>query len=74
MDSESAIALITEIKKTPYAVRMMKLSTREWDFINSINHLAKLGKSLSDKQGWRLQELYRISQGSLSKVWREVIK
>lgn len=74
MSPEDAQALITEIKQTPYGVRIMKLSTREWDFVNSIDHLTKIGKTLTPKQGWRLQSIYRTSQGNGKVVYREVIK
>ena len=74
MTPSDALILITEIKSTPYGTRIMRMSTKEWDFVNSIDHLAKLGKTLSNKQGWRLSELYRKSQGHGHKRYSRVEK
>jgi hypothetical protein len=72
MQSNDAIILVAEIKKTPYSERIKKLSTREWDFINSIEHWAQSGRKLTSKQGWRLQEIYRIAMGAYSKRYSNI--
>ena len=72
MTPTDARALIQAIKETPWAVRNMKSSSREWDFVNSIDHLTKLGKTLTPKQGWKLESLFRVSQGHYNKRYSRV--
>lgn len=58
MLNKDAKILIEKIKDSDY-----NLNTWEMDFMISIEEQADQGKNLSQKQGDRLQEIYRKSQG-----------
>ena len=64
MIASDALILIAEIEKG-------KVPKGCNSFLGGIFQLAKSGKSLSSKQGWRLQEIYRRSQGGESTVYHE---
>ena len=66
MLASDALILIAEIRKG-------KISKENEVFVNSIQRYAEQGRTLSQKQGWRLNAIYLWSQGHGAKLWSKVI-
>lgn len=73
MTPQDALYLVAEIKKIDYRKRITKLAQADWDFTNSIEWWAKQGRTLTPKQSYRLQEIYRRAAGHYKKFYPKAV-